>query len=190
MLKFTFDKLETLTEPLVLKHMFLMLRDCNDNLYISDNPLVMHNQRTFGPYGNIGLAVPGIEIYYPISPDIVLAYFCPSSLKHIEDRHAEAEKRASSFFGTKMLSQRGISTADTAVLMQMRAEIKRSKDYYLLMKEHRIVPMDDQNVLFLNSLQMMSSYRFIAAAKSDFSFARKALNERPHWREGRRIQVA
>src|SRR5579862_7434641 len=190
MLKFTFDKLEELTKPLILKHMFLMLRDCKDNVYISDNPLVMHNQRTFGPYGNVGLAVPGIEIYYPLTPDIVLAYFCPSTLEQMEHKHAESDQRVSSFFASKMRSGDGISAADTVLLAQMRAEIKRSKDYYRLLKDNRAVPMDSHNVLYLNSLQLMSSHRFIAAAKSEFSFARRALNERPDWKEGRRVQVA
>src|SRR5262249_41230674 len=54
-LRITFNLLERLTRHLVVKHMFLMVRDCKDNLYISDEPLVMHNERTFGPYGNIGL---------------------------------------------------------------------------------------------------------------------------------------
>jgi hypothetical protein len=189
-LRVTFENLEQLTKPLVLKHLFLMVRDCRDDVYISDNPVVMHNPRTFGPYGNIGLAVPGIEIYYPLSPDVVLAYFCPSSMRHIEEEQVKAEKQASSFFATKMLSRYGITPADTAQLAQMRAELKRSKDYFHLLKEHRVVPMDAQSVLFLNSLQMRSSYRFIAASRPNFSFARKSLSERPHWKEGVRIKIA
>lgn len=189
-LKITFNLLDPLTKHLVLKHMFLMVRNCQENLYISDEPLVLHNQRTFGPYGNIGLAVPGIEIYYPLSPDLVLVYFCPSLLKQIEDTQTKAESHASNFFATKMLSRLGMSEIDASVLSEMRAEIKRSKDYYSLLRQQRVVPMDTQNVLYLNSLQMISSYRFIAAKDSEFSFARRALSERPHWKEGRRVKVS
>jgi hypothetical protein len=78
-----------------------MVRNCQDDVYISDNPVVMHNPRTFGPYGNIGIAVPGIEIYFPLSPEVVLAYFCPSSMKHVEEEQAQAEKEASTFFTTQ-----------------------------------------------------------------------------------------
>jgi hypothetical protein len=189
-LKIAFDNLALLTEPLVAKHMFLMVRDCKDDLYISDSPVVMHNAKTFGPYGNIALAVPGIEIYFPLSPDVVLAYFCPSTMRHIEEEQAKAEKQVSSFFPTKILSRYGISPSESAQLAEMREELKRSKDYYHLLKEHRVVPMDAQNVLFLNSLQMRSSYRFIAASRPNFSFARRSLSERPHWKEGVRIKVA
>jgi hypothetical protein len=189
-LRTTFSILESLIKHLVPKHQFLMVRDCKENLYISDHPLVMHNERTFGPYGNIGLGVPGIEIYYPLSPDIVLAYFCPSLLGRAEKLHAESEQCASSFLRGKFRSHLGLSEWDKAHLAQMRREIKRSKDYYRLLKENRVTPMDAQNVLYLNSLQMMSSYRFIVATSADFSFARMALNEHPGWKEGRRIQVA
>jgi hypothetical protein len=71
----------------------------------------------------------------------------------------------------------------------MRAEIRRSKDYYRLLKQHRVVPIDSGNILFLNSLQVRDSHRFVAAARSNFSFVKKALSERPHWKEGVRIKV-
>lgn len=188
-LKITFDTLEELTKPLVTKHTFLMVRNCRDDLYISDSPVVMHNPRTFGPYGNIGIAVPGIEIYFPLSPDVVLGYFCPSSLRRIEEEQVQAEKRVSTFFGTRVLSPEGISRLEIHHLDQMRAEIRRSKDYYHLLKQSRLVPIDSEGVLFLNSLQVGTSYRFVAAARSNFSFVKKALSERPHWKEGRRIKV-
>lgn len=188
-LKITFDNLEELTRPLVTKHSFLMVRNCQDDVYISDNPVVMHNPRTFGPYGNIGIAVPGIEIYFPLSPEVVLAYFCPSSMKHVEEEQAQAEKEASTFFTTRVLSPKGISRSEIHHLDQMRAEIRRSKDYYRLLKQHRVVPIDSGNILFLNSLQVRDSHRFVAAARSNFSFVKKALSERPHWKEGVRIKV-
>jgi hypothetical protein len=76
-LDFTFSNLEELSNHLAIKHCYLMIRDCRDEIYISDNPLVLHNQKSYGPYGNIGVGVPHIEIYYPLSPDLVLAYACP-----------------------------------------------------------------------------------------------------------------
>jgi Protein of unknown function (DUF4238) len=166
---------------------FCRLKYFSDRL--SDAPVVMHNPRTFGPYGNIGIAVPGIEIYFPLSPDVVLAYFCPSSLKYIEDEQAHAEKKVSTLFSSRVLSSQGISQFEIHYIDQMRAEIKRSKDYYRLMKQHRVVPMDSQNILFLNSLQVRGSYRFLAAARPNFLFAKRALAERPHWKEGMRVKV-
>lgn len=46
--------------------------------YVSDNPVVLKNSNDFGPYGNLGLAVRGIQIYLPLSSTLMLAMYCPS----------------------------------------------------------------------------------------------------------------
>ncbi len=188
-LDFTFSNLQEFVGILLMKHLYLMLRDCKDEIYISDSPLVLHNQKTFGPYGNIGLAVPGVEIYYPLSPDVVLAYMCPQTIKEIEEAQTASDKTANSFFAQKLLSANGLSVGDKITLANMRAEIARAKTYFRMIKHEGVVPFDTQNALYLNSLQVASSYRYVAARTPAFDFARKALSERPHWKEGLRIQV-
>jgi hypothetical protein len=189
-LDFAFSDLEEMAGYFIRKHSYLMLRDCKDEIYTSDNPLVMHNQKQYGPYGNIGIAVPHIEIYYPLSPDIVLAYMCPLTLKEIETEQQTFDQKIASFFGKKFLSPMGVSQKDSADMAKARIEIERSRQYYAMIKNERLVPMNPENVLYINSLQVASSYRYLAARKSEFGFARKALSERPHWKEGRKLQVA
>jgi hypothetical protein len=189
-LNFSFSRLDELVAPLVAKHSFLMLKDCGGDLYISDNPVVMHNNKQYGPYGNIGLAVPHIEIYYPLSHEVVLAYMCPLTMKATEDAHAEADQHVSSLFGRIFMSPRGISLADKLEIERARAESQRAKNYYAMIKNERVAPITSENLLFLNSLQVRSSYRYLACRTDDFTFAVKALSERPHWKEGVGIKVA
>lgn len=69
---------ETITFANILfytKNIFL-IDTIDDNLYISDTPVVLHNKKTYGHYGNIGILVPGIEIYMPLSSHIILSYHC------------------------------------------------------------------------------------------------------------------
>jgi len=188
-LDFTFSNLEEFSNHLAAKHCYLMIRDCRDEIYISDTPLVMHNQKQFGPYGNIGIGVPHIEIYYPLSPDIVLAYMCRLTMKEIESKQDEQEKALSTFSAKKLLTT-GLTPEEAQLLAADRAEIKRAKTYYSMMKNDRLAPLSPDNVLFLNSLQVSSSYRYIAARKPEFQFVRKALKERPHWKEGLKLQVS
>ena len=61
------------------KNMFL-IDVLDEDLYISDCPVVFNNQNDFRPWGNIGLLVRGIEIYLPLSSHIILAYHCKSLL--------------------------------------------------------------------------------------------------------------
>lgn len=62
------------------KDMLLARPAENDSFYIGDNPVVLSNRLDFGPYGNIGLGVKGIEIYLPLSSNLLLCAFCPSIL--------------------------------------------------------------------------------------------------------------
>lgn len=59
---------------LIAKKMQLFRSPANIPFYISDHPVIFHNSRNFEPYGNIGLAVPGIEIYMPISSHLCLGF--------------------------------------------------------------------------------------------------------------------
>jgi hypothetical protein len=61
----------------------LQVVQASANLFSSDSPVTLHNERTFGPRGNIGLAVPGIEINLPISSELNLWMTCPSIRKDI-----------------------------------------------------------------------------------------------------------
>ena len=62
---FLINSLHEFPHHFATKHWFLMQAAEGKCFYIGDNPIVLHNSLDFGPYGNIGLAVPGIEIYYP-----------------------------------------------------------------------------------------------------------------------------
>lgn len=188
-LNFTFSKLDEMVAPFLSKHSYLMIKDCPGELYISDNPTVMHNSKEFGPYGNIGIAVPHIEIYYPLSHRVVLAYMCPLSMREIEERQRAADREIDSIFGRKFLSPAGLTTLDKLAIEQMRFEAQRARTHYAMLRNERVVPMKSDNLLFLNSLQILSSFRYLACRTTDFAFAIKALAERPHWREGIGIKI-
>jgi hypothetical protein len=189
-LNMTFSKLTELTSALVPKHSYLMIKSCHGELYISDNPMVMHNSKQYGPYGNIGLAVPRIEIYYPLSHEVVLAYMCPLTMKETEEKHRSSDAEINSLFTMKFMSPKGLSPRDRLEIEGHRAELSRAKNHYAMIKSERVMPISSDNLLFLNSLQILSSARYLACHSPDFTFALKALSERPHWKEGVGIQVA
>jgi len=49
---------------------------------LGDNPVALHNSRSFAIGGNLGLSVPGIEIYLPLSPTRSLCFLCPSHMEN------------------------------------------------------------------------------------------------------------
>jgi hypothetical protein len=186
----TFSNLDELTSALVPKHSYLIIKECSGELYISDNPMVMHNSKQYEPYGNIGIAVPHIEIYYPLSHEIVLAYMCPLTMREIEEKLSSFEIEINSLFSRKFMSPTGVSIADRLGIEGYRAELQSAKNHHAMIKNERLVPMNSNNLLFLNSLQILSSFRYLACRKKYFEFAIKALSEKPHWKEGVGIKVA
>lgn len=56
----------------------LFLNETELPYYTSDFPVVRHNELDFGPYGNLGLMNRGIQIYFPLTPWMLLSIVEPS----------------------------------------------------------------------------------------------------------------
>jgi hypothetical protein len=51
----------------------LFLNDSDLPYYTSDFPVVRHNELDFGPYGELGLMNRGVQVYFPLTPWVMLA---------------------------------------------------------------------------------------------------------------------
>lgn len=60
------------------KAWMLIATDVKHPFMIGDHPIGLQNHIDMGLYGNLGLGVTGIEIYFPLSPRRALAMWCPS----------------------------------------------------------------------------------------------------------------
>lgn len=119
------------------------------SIWISDNPVVLYNSF---PYGERGISSPGVEIYFPISAEMVIGFYCPSiehkirqlvSLKHPDLNRA-----------------------------------KYTKIYGALMGGES-APIDLEACLFLNSLQVHQSSRFLYSPRNEFEQASNLLERHP-----------
>ena len=120
-------------------------------LCISDNPVVMN---TSFPYGRIGLDAPGIEIYFPVSPHISLALYCPSIHDILSEAINEDHPRSAP-----------------------KEEFSYRLNDSLEFGEPLVI--DDGYCMALNELQVLQSSRFLYASDDDFGFA-AAVIERSH----------
>lgn len=55
--------------------LLLVRPEDGQKFWTSDNPIVRYNPQ---PYGETGLTSPGVEIYWPIAPDLTIAFLCPT----------------------------------------------------------------------------------------------------------------
>ena len=171
------------------KNWQLLLAPKKRKFYLSDNPVVLHNELNFGPYGNLGIAVPGIQIFLPLSSEVVLCALCPSI---VEGARTEWRTRMEEQISTlgKALSEGSITISQG---IQIRQELNRLD----LEAGIKIASLDDggtiransENVDFINSLQTRNATRFVVCQKGDLDLARRYNREFPQYRAGVKVQV-
>jgi Protein of unknown function (DUF4238) len=160
------------------------------SFYLGDHPVCLHNERDFGPYGNLGLAVEGIQIYMPLSADLMIGAWCPSvaveSRRLLENAKQEIEGRVLSALMAGQI---------TAAQMRQQLEYSRGQFRVAEMMNKAIAdgrPIDsvDATMDFYNSLQLAQAHRYVVSKEGDFSFARSHNRDFPELRRGRRPQLA
>jgi hypothetical protein len=177
-------KLGEIVTHLMIKKWALYETNKSNPFYISDTPVVLSNEKQFGPYGNIGFALPGIEIYFPLSSTLTLGLICPLYYKESSDslrQYNESKKLILSLkaigknLDFKALEQEMIKGNEAASRLRSVLEIF---DTGLPMK------CGDEIVMYLNSLQISYAERFIARCNNDFSLAKVMIKDSEKFKKG------
>lgn len=157
-----------------LNKAWLLLKAPVSNLFLlSDNPVTMQNFRDMGPMGNIGLAVPGIEIYLPISKELTLALLCKShekDFREAKEQYEELEKNYPEVIENddkEFVKGEYVESIDKGIPFECRGPI----------------------ITNLNSLQVIYAERFIFSSKNDFSLVREMISETEELKYGPRSQM-
>ena len=148
----SFLDLQEIVDSLQKKRPILIHSCESDFFWISDHPVVLYNSF---PYGERGLNSPGIEIYFPVSCDLVLGFFCPSIELKIQ----------------QLLTD------------QLSVEFKKYEEIYRGLQEGYSVSLGAGTGHFLNELQVRSSSRFLYSSNDDFQKAREIVQDEPEVRD-------
>jgi hypothetical protein len=140
---------------------------------LGDNPIALQNATDMRPYGNLGLAVKGIEIYFPLTPTRALAMWCPTiseqliksgeQLKHLRSRAPELLK------GLK--DEEGIARLAAA------------------MTNGTPLAYEPVHIENFNSLQISNAERYVFSDGENFGLARRMLASHPHLSKGPRMRA-
>lgn len=181
--------LKEFTETIAIKDYLLIEAAPGRSFYLGDAPMVMHNSGPRDPFwGNIGLSVKGIEIYLPLTSDLLMCAWCPTVIGG--HRNELGDKR-------KLLS-------GTLLGRVMRGEITPSYMKREIAKINELAkPMDDLiahvdagtpvmatqgNMDLFNSLQMSYAVRHVINRDGDWGIARRFMKDNPDDR-GRKIRA-
>lgn len=143
--------------------------------YISDNPLTLHNEVDHGPYGNIGLAVKGIEIYLPISTTLCLGFLCPSI----------AEEFQKAYDTIQSLDKTSPGLAD-AIMNKPEA----ARAFCEGLVNGTPIQVIEDSVTMMNSLQVMFSSRFVYCENNSFDLVKRMIGDNEKFREGLKPTVS
>lgn len=138
----------------------LAATDSKHPFVIGDQPIGLQNHVDMSPFGNLGLGVKGIEIYFPLSPKRALAMWCPSL---VDDLRQSAQALGS------MGDPYGILRA---------------------IESGTPIQYSPENVMNFNSLQIAHAERFVFSSADDFSLAKQMLAQHPSTRGGPRSKVS
>lgn len=172
---------------IALKDFWLAEAAPGRSFYLGDNPVCLHNARTFGPYGNLGLAVPGIEIYLPLSSSLMLCAWCPSLMEDIRKNYEDSKQQITSLLLGHLMAGRISAATMKTEMGSMRESWKPITAVIDAGTLGMPMSSDTENMDFYNSLQTANSFRYVVCQQSDFDLARRHNKEFPHLRKGRKI---
>lgn len=158
---------------LLAKDWYLFETTPDHPFYISDNPVVLYNKRDTGPYGNLGLAVAGIQIYLPLSSTMTLGMFCPS-IREQQIRLKRDIWRRMMFAPLTLPSglnpTRRIANASAFI-------------------DFDTMPYAPDHVTWQNSLQVTFSEQYVFCENDSFSLVERMIADNPAYRTGPRFTI-
>lgn len=128
----------------------------------SDHPVV---QKSLVPYGGSGLRSPGVAVYLPLGPDLLLGLMCKSTGVSLNARPIERLK---------------IEPASAQALIALREGLRTGSP----------IRCPDVFVDYMNSCQAANCARFIYSHQNDFGFVQALIEQHPELKEVKtQIQV-
>ena len=129
--------------------------------WIGDHPVALANNLNPGDglRGTLGFGVPGIEIYLPISSELMLGCLCPSI--------------------------RAMLVASQAGRLPV---VPRADEFLRAFERSTTLELNAENVKYHNSLQVISAERFVYSEHPAFDMAREMVSSDESLRTGRRVE--
>tara|TARA_R110002072_G_scaffold122945_1_gene257983 strand:- start:139 stop:1128 length:990 start_codon:yes stop_codon:yes gene_type:complete len=150
----------------------LMSPPPGQHLYLGDSPVVRHNDNEAGFWGNLGFASDGLQLYMPLSKDLLLGMWAPDLLHGLRESVADA-RRLHAQYTLSPQAQVSISNAvGGSDIVVASVEVTRANEKRLRkIASGEPIEMFSDNVHFYNSLQLNSAERHVVCPYGDYDLA-------------------
>ena len=172
------DGLKKYTELIGEKEFFLMTAPAGSTFYLGDHPVTLHNdEKRRGMFGGLGLAVPYIQIYLPLSAEVMLCAYDKSVLGQLmrsrDDGINEIARDA-----LAMLRRGQITPQQMKQAMDGMREGDLTTEIINAIRAGEPVAVGPEQVKCYNSLQAFHAHRFVVDPDGKFEVAKEMMAER------------
>jgi len=173
------QNLEKYAEILAEKEFFLMTPPDGRSFYIGDDPVVLHNDEPRTVHtGHLGIGAAHIQIYLPLSSDVLLCAYDKAVLGQMMKSSDEARDKEVAGYALSKLMNGEISVA------QMKQAVDASRDLdpvaamIRAIRAGQPIPVGPEQAQCYNSLQAFFAHRFVIDPDDSFAVARATISER------------
>lgn len=138
---------------------------------LGDHPIALQNKINRDGWGNLGLAVEGIEIYFPLTPTRALALWCPTQVQKVYDSAYRLSQMPRWMWHDK------IESADE--ILNLAEKVHGGL----------LVPYKPENVKNINSLQIFWSERYLFSNVNEFELVKEIIEKNPESTRGMRMRT-
>lgn len=172
------ENLDGLTKIMSDKVFFVMTAAQGKSFYIGDHPVVLHSdEERRGVMRGLGIGVPYIQIYLPLSHDVLLCAYDRAVLGQLKRfRDEEMNKGAGELL--KAVMEGRITT------QKMKGIMEKSKEFDVIgplidkIRAGEAVACGADQVDAYNSLQVFQAHRFVVDPEGKFEIVEEMIAER------------
>jgi len=176
-LQFLFEETRSFALMLEGRDLFLQTAPEGYPFILGDHPVVLHNDRKFGPYGNIGWAVSGIQIYVPLSPSLALACWCETNINRaIKDRNELCQLVLATMMTQRMSLAEALRSNGIPEDIY-HEKLRRLNSVCSGIRTHKFLEGDRNSTDLINSHQVAYSNRYLISSTDGFELAKKMISD-------------
>lgn len=146
--------------------------------YLGDHPVVMHNdEERRGMFGGLGLAVPYIQLYLPLSAEVMLCAYDPAVLGQLM-RSGDDGINDVALHALTLLRRGQITAEQMKEAVERRRAAEPITPMIKAIRAGEPLAVGPEQVQCYNSLQSFHAHRFVVDPDGKFEVAREMMAER------------
>ena len=173
------QNLEKCVEIMAEKEFFLMTPPDGRSFYIGDHPVVLHNDEPRTVHtGHLGIGAAYIQIYLPLSSDVLLCAYDKAVLGQMMKASDEARNKEVAGYALSKLIAGEISAAQMKQAIDAARDLDPVAAMIRAIRAGQPIAVGPEQVQCYNSLQAFFAHRFVIDPDDSFAVARDMIGER------------